>query len=254
MRIVRFVVERRVRWGLIEDKSIFALEYSPFTYADVVLTREHWPLDKVRLLAPCRPSKVVAVGLNYKPHAKELKMALPDHPLIFLKPPTAVIGPGAPIVIPPGSTRVDYEGELAVVIGRTARRVKEDDAPRYIMGYTCFNDVTERDQQQADGQWTRAKGHDTFAPLGPCIETDLYPRKLELETRVNGERRQYGNTSDCVFDAYQLVSFISGVMTLKPGDVIATGTPSGIGPLKAGDTVEVLVDGIGRLANPVGKN
>jgi 2-keto-4-pentenoate hydratase/2-oxohepta-3-ene-1,7-dioic acid hydratase in catechol pathway len=251
MQIVRFSVGRRILHGLMVAKSVIGLE-SPFFQRDgLVMSGERWPLDKVKLLAPCQPTKVVAVGLNYKPHAEELKMALPHHPLIFLKPPSAVIGPGEPIIIPPGATRVDYEGELAIVIGKTARHVTAKQAPAFIFGYTCFNDVTERDQQKEDGQWTRAKGYDTFAPLGPGIETDLYPLKLELTTKVNGEVKQSGNTSDCLFDAYQLVSFISGVMTLNPGDVIATGTPSGIGPLKAGDTVEVEIEGIGKLVNKV---
>lgn len=251
MHLVRFAAGRRVRYGLLEDKSVTVLELDPLRGAPLVMTGESLPLDQVKLLVPCRPSKVVAVGLNYKPHAAELKMALPDHPIIFLKPPTAVIGPGEAIVVPPGATRVDYEGELAIVIGRTARRVSVDDAPGCILGFTCFNDVTERDQQEADGQWTRAKGYDTFAPLGPWIETDLYPGELDLVTRVNGQVKQSANTRDCIFDAYELVSFISGAMTLNPGDVIATGTPSGIGPLRAGDTVEVDIEGIGKLVNPV---
>jgi 2-keto-4-pentenoate hydratase/2-oxohepta-3-ene-1,7-dioic acid hydratase in catechol pathway len=196
-----------------------------------------------------QPSKIVAVGLNYKDHAAELKQALPQEPLLFLKPGSAVIGPFDPIIYPAMSTQVDYEGELAIVIGKKARGVSEAEADECIFGYTCFNDVTARDLQRADGQWTRAKGFDTFAPIGPWIETELDPRDLALETFLNGERRQASTTANLIFTPTYLVSFISRVMSLYPGDIIATGTPAGIGPMKAGDTVEVVIAGIGGLVN-----
>ncbi|MDD3582363.1 MAG: fumarylacetoacetate hydrolase family protein [Desulfobacca sp.] len=209
-------------------------------------------LTETRLLAPCQPSKIVAVGLNYRDHAAELKMPLPAEPLIFLKPSTAVIGPEAEIIYPAQSQRVDYEAELGVVIGRTAHRVAETAARDYILGYTCFNDVTARDLQKKDGQFTRSKSFDTFAPLGPWIETEIRnPDNLSVEALVNGERRQQGNTQNMVFRVPTLISFISQIMTLLPGDVIATGTPAGIGPILPGDVVEIRVEGIGTLRNRV---
>lgn len=256
MRIVRFEIEGRKRYGLLEGDSVVELGASPFRYAGWAAARGEaaYPLRSVRLLAPCRPSKIVGLGLNYRTHAAEIDLKLPAEPLIFLKPPTAVAGPGEAIVLPSSYRRVDYEGELAVVIGRRARNVPESLVRRYVLGYTCFNDVTEREIQRSDGQWTRAKGFDTFAPLGPCIRTDLDPGDLEVETRVNSELKQSGRTSALVFPVDTLVSFISRVMTLLPGDVIATGTPAGIGPLAPGDTVEVRIEGIGSLCNPVISN
>lgn len=214
-------------------------------------TWEDVPLEEVRLLPPVEPSKVIGVGLNYRDHAEEVGLEPPKEPVIFLKPPTAVIGPGDPIVIPPCSERVDYEGELALVVGRRAKDVTPEEAQGYILGYTCFNDVTARDIQRREGQWTRAKGFDTFAPLGPWIVTDLDPRVLRVETYLNGELRQGSDTSQLIFDPFELLAFCSRVMTLLPGDVIATGTPSGIGPMKPGDIVEVRIEGIGVLRNPV---
>lgn len=208
-------------------------------------------LSEVRLLAPVIPSKVVAVGRNYMAHAEELGNEVPKEPLIFLKPSTSVIGPGDPIPLPPESRRVDHESELAVVIGRVCRRVTEEEAPRFVLGYTCGNDVTARDLQEKDDQWTRAKGFDGFCPLGPWVETELDPADLEVGCRVNGEVRQSGRTKDMAFPPAALVSYVSQVMTLLPGDAILTGTPSGIGPLSPGDEVEVEVEGIGVLANPV---
>ena len=207
-----------------------------------------YDLDEVALLAPALPSKVVCVGLNYVEHAEELKMDLPSEPIIFLKPPTAVVGPGADIVMPPSSSQVDYEGELAVVIGKKCRGVPAEKADDYILGYANFNDVTARDLQRRDGQWTRAKSFDTFAPLGPYV-VDLDPSSLAIRTRVNGSVRQSSNTSDLIFSVPELMEFISEIMTLLPGDVIATGTPPGVGSLQAGDLVEVEVDGLGVLKN-----
>ena len=208
----------------------------------------------MKLLAPCSPSKIVCLGLNYRSHAAETGFPIPEVPLIFLKPPTAVIGPGEHIILPRGTRRTDYEGELGVVMGRRAKGVSAKEASQYILGYTCFNDVTERHNQKDDGQWTRAKGYDTFAPLGPCIETEVSPADLKIETYLNGELRQSGRTSDLIFSVPRIVSFISEVMTLLPGDVIATGTPSGISGLRAGDVVEIRVESIGSLRNPVSKS
>jgi 2-keto-4-pentenoate hydratase/2-oxohepta-3-ene-1,7-dioic acid hydratase in catechol pathway len=213
---------------------------------------EEYSLEEVELLAPAEPSKVVCIGLNYVEHAKELKMALPEEPIIFLKPSTAVIGPGAEIVMPPSSSQVDYEGELAVVIKERCRNVSAREADEYILGYANFNDVTARDLQRKDGQWTRAKSFDTFAPMGPYI-VDLDPSSLKIETRVNGIVRQKSSTSDLIFSVPELIEFVSGIMTLLPGDVIATGTPPGVGSLEAGDVVEVEVEGLGTLRNEVVK-
>jgi len=207
-------------------------------------------LDDVKLLAPAVPSKVICVGLNYVEHAKELEMNLPENPIIFLKPPTAVIGPGADIIMPPSSIQVDYEGELGVVIGNRCKDVPALKAEDYILGYTCFNDVTARDLQGKDVQWTRAKSFDTFAPMGPYIE-QADPADLNIQTRVNGKIKQDSNTSDLIFSVPKLVEFISEIMTLLPGDVIATGTPPGVGSLKSGDVVEVEIESLGALQNRV---
>jgi 2-keto-4-pentenoate hydratase/2-oxohepta-3-ene-1,7-dioic acid hydratase in catechol pathway len=208
-------------------------------------------LASVTLLAPVQPSKIVCVGLNYKDHAAEVKKALPAEPLLFLKPSTALIDPGAPILLPPGVGRVDYEGELALVIGTRAHRVPAARAWEHVFGLTCMNDVTARDLQNKESQYTRCKGFDTFAPLGPCIAVGADGTPRTVETRVNGERRQSSSTSQLIFGIEHLVEFITFVMTLEPGDVISTGTPSGIGPLAHGDVVTVSVEGIGALSNPV---
>ena len=196
------------------------------------------------------PSKIVGIGQNYRAHAAEMGKGLPEEPLVFLKPRSALIGDGTPIVRPPGYERVDYEGELGVVIGRRARRVDARDALTYVMGFTCINDVTVRDLQKKDGQWTRAKGFDTFCPLGPRIVGGLDPSDLAITTRVNGAVRQQSSTSDLIFDVPTLIAFVSAHMTLEPGDVISTGTPAGVGNLAVGDTVEVEIAGIGSLRTP----
>lgn len=198
-----------------------------------------------------KPSKIIAVGLNYRDHASELKMALPKNPIIFLKPPTSVVGDGDEIIYPANVGELHYEAELAVVIGKKARNVKKEDAAKYIKGYTCGNDVTARDQQRSDGQWTRSKSYDTFCPLGPKVVTGIDPDDLMIKLYLNGEVRQSSSTSNMVFGVSELVSFISGIMTLLPGDVILTGTPVGVGEMKRGDTVEVEIEGIGRLRNKV---
>jgi 2-keto-4-pentenoate hydratase/2-oxohepta-3-ene-1,7-dioic acid hydratase in catechol pathway len=208
-------------------------------------------LDALRLLAPVAPSKIVCVGLNYKDHAAEQHKPLPSEPLLFIKPSTAVVGPGAAILLPPGVGRVDHEAELAVVIGRRAHRVKRSNAWSYVLGLTCVNDVTARDLQNKESQYTRCKGFDTFAPVGPCIATGLNGEPRTVEGWVNGERRQASSTAHLIFPIDHLVEFITFVMTLEPGDVISTGTPAGIGSLNAGDTVTVKVEGVGELTNVV---
>jgi len=208
-------------------------------------------LSSVQIIAPVRPSKIVCVGLNYRSHAAEVKKPLPAEPLLFIKPSTSVLDPGAPIKLPPGVGRVDYEAELAVVIGRRAHRVSAARAWDYILGLTCLNDVTARDLQNKESQYTRCKGFDTFAPIGPCIATGLNGDPRMVEGWLNGERRQGSSTADLIFPIEHLVEFITFVMTLEPGDVISTGTPSGIGSMKAGDVVAVTVEGVGELRNTV---
>lgn len=210
-----------------------------------------WTVDEVRILSPVAPGKLLYVGMNYVDHAAELGVPLPEEPLLFFKPPTAVIGDGAEIVQPHESARVDYEGEFAVVIGRRARNLSSRHAMAAIAGYTIANDVTARDFQQPDTQWTKAKAWDTFAPLGPWVETSLDPSDVRVETYLNGERRQESSTRNLCFGVHELVAYASRLMTLEPGDVIATGTPAGIGPMRPGDVVEVHIEGIGRLRNPV---
>jgi 2-keto-4-pentenoate hydratase/2-oxohepta-3-ene-1,7-dioic acid hydratase in catechol pathway len=254
VRIVRFAAPGNTKYGLLTQNTINGLHGSPFSHFDhlsnpSILDGSTYELDGVRLLAPCIPSKIVCLGLNYRSHAEEFKLAVPSVPLIFLKPSTAVIGPDDKIILPRGWQRIDYEGELGVVIGKKAKDVPEGEAKRYVLGYTCFNDVSDRHAQAADGQWTRAKGYDTFAPIGPWIETEANPDNLKLETYLNGELRQSASTSDLIFRISKLITFISSVMTLLPGDVIATGTPSGIGPMNPGDTVEVRIEKIGTLRN-----
>ncbi|HOO56794.1 MAG TPA: fumarylacetoacetate hydrolase family protein [bacterium] len=198
-----------------------------------------------------KPSKIVALGLNYRDHAVEFNKPVPENPMLFIKPSTSVIYDGEDIVYPAGATRVDYEAELAVVIGRKAVRVAAADAQDYIEGYTCLNDVTERDMQALDGQWTRAKGFDTFCPIGPVITNEVDPSNINVKSYLNGELRQSSNTKNLIFDVAAIVEFVSGIMTLLPGDVIATGTPSGIGPMLPGDEIVIELEGIGRLCNRV---
>lgn len=250
MKIVRFTVPTGSEsYGVLDGDIIKALASPPFKTIDY--SGETFPLASVNLLAPCAPSKIVCLGVNYHGHAREMGHAIPNVPLIFLKPSTAVIGPEADIVYPPSSSRVDYEAELAVVIKKSGWRISQKAARDHVLGYTCFNDVTARDLQRIDGQWTRAKSFNTFAAVGPWIETEGDPSRLDIETFLNGERKQHGNTSDLIYHIDFLIHFISHVMTLLPGDIIATGTPSGIGPMKIGDIVEVRIEGIGSLRNKV---
>lgn len=218
---------------------------------NIEFTGDRFALGDVRLLAPILPSKVIGVGRNYAAHVAELGNEVPERPLIFLKPSTAVIGTGDVIRLPADSEQVEHEAELALIVGRVAKDVPRDKAAEVIFGYTCANDVTARDQQRADGQFTRAKGYDSFCPIGPWIETSFDPSAVRVRALVNGQTRQDGNTKDMVFDVATLVSFMSHVMTLVPGDVILTGTPEGVSPIVAGDTVTVAIDGIGELTNSV---
>jgi 2-keto-4-pentenoate hydratase/2-oxohepta-3-ene-1,7-dioic acid hydratase in catechol pathway len=258
VHIARFAHGDTVSYGLVdrldgvtptEESVILPITGHPVDIPEP--TGEVLPLADVRLLAPIIPSKIVAVGRNYAAHIAEMGGEAPTDPMIFLKPSTSVVGPGAPIVLPPESTHIDHEAELAVVIGRITRHVSPEDADQYILGYTCANDVSARDFQKSDGQWGRAKGFDSFCPLGPWITLGLDPADLAISCTVNGEVRQDSSTALMIRDVSTLVSWISGVMTLLPGDVIITGTPSGVGPIVAGDLVSVSIAGIGTLTNPV---
>lgn len=255
MKLIRFRKDNEekngvvINGGLVEiHHSLLEASLSPF---DDLERKDFYFLDEIKIIPPVQPSKVVCVGLNYRDHAEELNMDIPDEPILFLKPPTTVIGHEDPITYPSQSHQVDYEAELAVVMGSEARFVSQEDALAYVAGYTALNDVTARDLQQKDGQWTRAKSFDTFCPIGPWIETELDPSSQKICMKVNGEIKQDSNTKNMIFPPEELVSFISHIMTLKPGDVIATGTPPGVGPLKTGDVAEVSVEGIGILKNKV---
>ena len=251
MKIARFSTGGDPRFGIVDDDEIVVLRGDPM-FNGFDTTEERIPLADVKLLAPVIPrSKVVAVGRNYREHAAELGNEAPAEPLLFLKPNTSVIGPGDTIVRPRQSSRVDFEGELAIVIGSIAKNVSEADAASVVFGYTVANDVTARDLQEKDGQWARAKGFDTFCPLGPVIETEFEVANQGIETRVNGEVRQSGRLDEMVHSVASVIAYASAVFTLLPGDVILTGTPAGVGPIMAGDTVEVTVEGIGTLSNPV---
>jgi 2-keto-4-pentenoate hydratase/2-oxohepta-3-ene-1,7-dioic acid hydratase in catechol pathway len=253
MKIIRFHFQNQTHYGLLEGEAVQVLAAPP--YAGLHQTGQSLPLAAVILLSPCEPTKIVALGLNYQDHAQEMRLELPREPLIFLKPSTCVVGPDAPIIYPPQSRRVDYEAELGVVIGRRAFKVPPAAAWDYILGYTCCNDVTARDLQKQDGQFTRSKSFETFGPLGPWVETALAdPGDVTVEAYVNGQRRQHSHTSNLIFGVATLVSFISHIMTLLPGDVISTGTPAGVGPLQPGDVVEIRLGGIGSLRNPVVKH
>jgi 2-keto-4-pentenoate hydratase/2-oxohepta-3-ene-1,7-dioic acid hydratase in catechol pathway len=251
MHIVRFRADGKTRFGALEGGSV--VEYSGTPWSVFARGRRRYPLKHVVLLAPALPSKVVAVGLNYRDHAAEMGAPIPDEPRIFLKPTSAIIGPDDPIVLPPQSTRVEHEAELAVVMKKRCRNVPAERVRDYVLGYTCLNDVTARDLQARDRGPSRAKAFDTFCPLGPCIATDIEPNAVTVEARVNGVVRQAGSTKDFVFPVEDVVARVAEIMTLLPGDVIATGTPAGVGPLAAGDRVEIRIDGIGTLKNPVVK-
>ncbi len=248
-RTARFLWQNTIETGVVEGDNILAL------IDDLALESGTRPLAKlsgVKLLPPCEPRTIVCIGRNYREHAAEMAEELPPEPLIFLKPITSLIASGDAIIYPSWvSENVHFEGELAVVIGRTCRRVEEAEALNYVLGYTIANDVTARDLQRKDGQWTRGKGFDTFCPLGPVLVEDIDPTNLELTTRVNGEVKQHARTSELIFGIPRLISHVSQVMTLHAGDVLLTGTPAGVGPLKPGDVVEVEIEGIGILRNTV---
>lgn len=250
MKWARFVHNDREYTGFLEGERLFAVS-GDFFGNDWQKTGDTFSLSEVRLLAPCRPTKIMCIGLNYRDHAAEMKEKLPEEPILFLKPPSAVIGPGDDIVYPQWIGRMDYEAELAVVIGRRAKNVSAAQAEDVIFGYTCANDVTGRHLQKKDGQWSRAKSFDTFCPLGPWIVTGVNASALAISLRVNDEVKQASSTSQLVCGPAQLVAFVSRVMTLEPGDVILTGTPSGIGPLNPGDSVTVDIEQIGQLTNSV---
>ncbi len=249
MDVVRCLVDGVGRYGVVHGGVIRLVESAP--YNDYQYTGDELPLAGATLLPPCEPSKIIAIGFNYAPHSKELGVEIPKEPLLFLKPPSALIGHGEAIVLPPMSTQVEYEAELGVVIGKTTKNISETEALASVFGCTCINDVTARDLQKADVQFTRAKGFDTFCPMGPWIRTGLDVTDLRVRSFVNGEPRQDGCTADLIRPVAQLIAYISQVMTLSPGDVIATGTPAGVGPLSAGDQVAVDIAGLGRLENSV---
>jgi len=256
VRIVRFALADQIAYGVVEGDAddpasltVTAIDGHPFAAFD--RTSVTLPLSQVRVLPPVLPSKVIGIGKNYADHAREMGGEAPATPVMFLKPSTAVIGDGDPIVLPPQSRQVEYEGELAVVIGRLAREVPHDRAAEAILGYTCANDVTARDLQRSDGQWTRAKGFDSFAPLGPWIVTDVDVSDVVIQTRLDGEVVQSGRTSQMVHSVAEIVAFVSETMTLLPGDVILTGTPAGVGPIRGGQRVSVSVAGVGTISNPV---
>lgn len=250
MKIVRIKSGDDIAYGIADTEGVQVYRGSPFVAWEPTESVVPWP--KVQLLAPVIPTKVIAVGRNYEDHASEMGAEAPQSPMIFMKPATAVIGPDASVVKPPATSLLHHEAELAVVISKVARHVKAEDASQYILGYTAANDVTARDLQRADGQWTRGKGFDTFCPLGPAIETELDPlERLAVICRVNGEVRQAGFTSDMIFGVGAIMEYVTAVMTLLPGDVLLTGTPSGVSAVDVGDTMEVEIDGIGTLTNRV---
>jgi len=249
MKLLRFVADGQARYGAVEQRQIRELRGDPF--GSIRFGPRAFHLEEITLLPPCEPSKIVAVGVNYRAHAEEMGHRLPDEPLLFLKPPSSIVGAGAEIHYPDGVSRLDYEAELAVVIRKKIKSITLAQVKEAVLGYTCLNDVTARDLQQKDKQWTRAKSFDTFAPIGPWIVTDLDPANLKIEAILNGETKQSGTTAGLIFPVDRLVSFISSIMTLLPGDVITTGTPPGVGPMQRGDTIEIVIEGIGRLANTV---
>ncbi len=252
MKLLQFLDEGKTKTGILEDKYITEITcpiIEAFNDPEKFSSHDTHDVNEVKVLPPISPSKIICVGLNYMDHARELNMDLPEVPIIFIKPSTGVIGHLDPIIYPPSSKQVDYEAELAIIISKKAHEVKEEDVDDYIGGYTILNDITARDLQRKDVQWTRAKSFDTFCPIGPYIETQLDSSKQEISLKLNGEVKQNSNSKNMIFSANELVEFISEIMTLNPGDIIATGTPPGVGPMQIGDTVEAEVKQIGILKN-----
>lgn len=249
MKIVRMAWKGEARFGVVQGEKVCGLRGSVFDRFEP--GEELGPLSEQKLLAPMLPSKVVALGLNYSDHAAEMKLPIPKEPILFLKPFTALAGPGDKIIYPEMSQRVDYEAELAVVIKSVCRQVPPERAGDFILGYTCLNDVTARDLQLKDIQWTRAKSFDTFCPIGPWMETELDPSRLRVRAWLNDQLKQDSTTAQLIFKVPEIISFVSRVMTLLPGDIIATGTPAGVGPMQRGDRIVIEVEGIGRLENSV---
>ncbi len=249
MLIIRAAKGGETFYAVLEGEMVYPIHGLP--YDGIEKDGRIFPLEQVRLLAPAQPGKIVAVGLNYLDHIREMNDPMPDEPVIFLKPASAVIGPEEAIVRPKRSQRVDYEAEIAAVIGKRAKSLTYEQAKKAIFGFTCLNDVTARDLQPIDGQWTRAKGFDTFAPIGPLVNTDLDVSNLSIRSFLNGEKRQDGNTNMMMRDPFYLVAFASSVMTLEPGDVVTLGTPEGVGPMQKGDVIEIQIEGIGTLRNTV---
>lgn len=240
-----------VRFSLGKEEFEGRLEAEKVVYSDAYGELHKVELDSVRLLAPVAPTKIVCVGLNYAGHAAEMGLKPPRDPVIFIKPSSAVLGPDSPIHIPRDVGQVDYEAELAFVVGRTSYKVRAEESKECILGYTCLNDITARDLQRIDGQWTRAKSFDSFAPIGPCVDTEFRPSNKMVRCYLNGEKKQEASTNEFIFKIPEIFEFVSSCMTLYPGDVISTGTPAGIGPISRGDVIEVEIEGIGRLTNTV---
>lgn len=249
MKYVRIEYQNTPRYGIIDGHDVRLMDGTPFT--SYTMTETVVPMSQAKLLAPCEPSKGVCIGLNYRDHAEEFNLPIPAEPVVFLKPSTSLNDPDGGIVYPPQSKRLDYEAELAIVIKKTAKNIEERDVDEYVLGYTCANDATARDLQPKQGQWTVAKSFDTFMPLGPVITDEVDPNTLDIESKVNGRTMQKSNTSNLIFKPAFLVSYLSKVMTLLPGDVILTGTPGGISGMQIGDRVDVIIDQIGILTNTI---
>ncbi|MDP8290475.1 MAG: fumarylacetoacetate hydrolase family protein [Candidatus Susulua stagnicola] len=249
MKLAKFIYKKTIYWGMVEEEKVTILKSPPFN--GIKPSSKKVLLAECKLLAPANASKIILVGLNYRDHAKELKMNIPQEPIIFLKPATTLIGNKDAIKYPNSVKRLDYEAELALVIKKPAKKIKKEDAKNYILGYTCLNDITARDLQNKDGQWTRAKSFDTFCPLGPWVETEASTESLAIQLFLNNKIKQTSSTKNFIFKIPHLVAFISQIMTLLPGDVISTGTPSGIGKMNIGDKVMVKIEGIGELENKI---
>lgn len=247
MKIIRFKKNNIISYGAMGENYIQRIKGDIFKEYEI--TNDLYKISEVTILTPCIPSRIIGIGLNYKDHAAEFNLQIPEEPIIFMKASTAVVGPESKIILPQNVGRIDYEAELGLVIGKYVKNVETDEALKYILGATCFNDITARRLQKRDGQWTRSKSFDTFAPMGPCIVTDFDYDNADIELLLNGEVKQKSNTSNFIFKACELVSFISKVMPMFPGDIIATGTPSGVGAINSGDIVEVKIKGIGILRN-----